>query len=171
MSNITNYTRPRYIESDDSEVVVVGALKTPTLLLNGDSETTTGELSWSINDSKAEIFEIYASYNSGDYYLYNSIQYPQSTYQLSNNLEPGTYKFKIRSKAIIDNYTYYSSFSNETFSFTVYKLSKTELSAISGTSKYYWTNINNASTYRFVETKYPNLTTSQLYSSDEVPTY
>lgn len=175
--NISAYTRPRYIESAFSQTVYVGVLKTPTLELNGTATTTTGLLSWGNIDDNTSYYELWVSYNGGAWKLYDdNIFYPAASYQLNGALADGTYKFKIRATAVItdpDTYvtaSYYSAFSNETFTFTVVTLDKPVLQDITGTSQYYWAQVQYADYYRFAITKNNSTTSVVTLLESERPT-
>lgn len=171
--DISAYTRPRYIESPPSETKYVGTLKTPSLTLNGDSNTTTGLLTWGNISEQTVYYELFVSYNGGEYELYDdNIFYPQTSYQLPSTLEPGVYKFKIRAGAIITdpdtymNIPFYSAWSEETFEFTVVKLNTPVLSSIENSSLYYWDDVPNTEYYELIINRDASATTVRFEPGD-----
>ena len=132
-TNVSKYVNPRYINSDNSNTVAIGALNTPQ-----NFRRLGALLDW----SPVEFAQFYEVYDNDVLVVKNvNSQYNMPTQTV------GTHNYKVRAIRTDDNNVSYVSGFTDIITFTVTKLDAPVIAFNQQTSEVYWSAITNADHY------------------------
>lgn len=133
MANVSQYTNPRYINSNQSTPLPVGSIAAPTNFVR-----TANVLSWSAS-AFAQFYQLY------DNDVLVSVT-PQTQYVMGEQTV-GTHNYKVRAFRVDDNNQEYYSVFTDTITFTVTKLSAPVIHFNTDTYELYWNSVTDAQFY------------------------